>query len=72
MTLGILIQIASTFAIISLVSIGGVNAVLPEIRRQVVDIQGWMTDASFANAFASLASMVDRLEQLIDQRDSTS
>jgi chromate transporter len=52
MTLGILIQIASTFAIISLVSIGGVNAVLPEIRRQVVDIQGWMTDASFANAFA--------------------
>jgi chromate transporter len=49
---GLLIQIARVFAALSLVSIGGVNAVLPEIRRQVVDVQGWMNDATFANLFA--------------------
>jgi len=47
-----LIDIARVFAILSLVSIGGANAVLPEIRRQVVDVQGWMSDASFTNLFA--------------------
>jgi hypothetical protein len=49
---GLLIQIARVFTALSLVSIGGVNAVLPEIRRQVVDVQGWMNDAAFANLFA--------------------
>jgi chromate transporter len=49
---GLLIQIARVFAALSLVSIGGVNAVLSEIRRQVVDVQGWMNDAAFANLFA--------------------
>jgi chromate transporter len=49
---GLLIQIARVFAALSLVSIGGVNAVLPEIRRQVVDVQGWMNDAAFADLFA--------------------
>jgi chromate transporter len=52
MNFGILIQIARVFAVLSMVSIGGANAVLPEIRRQVVDVQGWMNDASFANLFA--------------------
>ena len=49
---GLLIQIARVFALLSLVSIGGANAVLPEIRRQIVDVQGWMNDAAFANLFA--------------------
>jgi chromate transporter len=48
----LLIQIARVFAVLSLVSIGGANAVLPEIRRQIVDVQGWMNDALFANLFA--------------------
>jgi chromate transporter len=48
----LLLQIARVFAALSLVSIGGVNAVLPEIRRQVVDVQGWMNDAAFADLFA--------------------
>jgi chromate transporter len=52
MSVGLLIQIARVFAMLSLVSIGGVSAVLPEIRRQVVDVQGWMSDAAFANLFA--------------------
>ncbi|KIU53224.1 MULTISPECIES: chromate transporter [Bradyrhizobium] len=52
MSLGLLIQIARVFGVLSLVSIGGANAVLPEIRRQVVDVQGWMNDTSFSNLFA--------------------
>lgn len=45
-------DIAQVFAVLSLVSIGGANATLPEIRRQVVDVHGWMGDAGFADAFA--------------------
>jgi chromate transporter len=48
----LLFQIARVFALLSLGSIGGANAVLPEIRRQVVVVQGWMSDATFANIFA--------------------
>jgi chromate transporter len=50
--LDLLLQIARVFAVLSLVSIGGANAVLPEIRRQVVVVQGWMSDSAFANVFA--------------------
>ena len=52
MSFALLIQIARVFAILSLVSVGGANAVLPEIRRQVVLVHGWMSDAAFANLFA--------------------
>ena len=48
----VLAELARTFALMSLVSIGGINALLPEIHRQVVDSHGWMTDAAFSNAFA--------------------
>lgn len=47
-----LVEIAQVFSILSLVSIGGANATLPEIRRQVVDVHGWMSDTGFADAFA--------------------
>ena len=47
-----LAELARTFATLSLVSIGGVNVLLPEIRRQVVDVHGWMTDSAFASTFA--------------------
>jgi chromate transporter len=49
---GVLAELAKTFAALSLVSIGGINVLLPEIRRQVVDVHGWMTDAAFAHTFA--------------------
>jgi len=49
---GLLGQIAVTFASLSLVSIGGANAILPEIHRQVVEVLGWMDDATFAHLFA--------------------
>ena len=49
---GVLAELARTFAALSLVSIGGINVLLPEIRRQVVDVHGWMTDSAFAHTFA--------------------
>jgi chromate transporter len=52
MNLALLAQIARVFAVLSLVSIGGANATLPEIRRQAVEVQRWMSDHAFADAFA--------------------
>lgn len=47
-----LVPLATTFALLSLVSIGGANATLPEIHRQVVALRGWMDDETFARLFA--------------------
>ncbi|MDR3441343.1 chromate transporter [Telmatospirillum sp.] len=52
MKAALLLQIATTFAALSLVAVGGANAVVPDIHRQVVDILGWMDNATFANLFA--------------------
>ena len=48
----VLAEIATRFAALSLVAIGGINAILPEIHRVVVDIEGWMTSAEFADLYA--------------------
>ncbi|HUI17454.1 MAG TPA: chromate transporter [Alphaproteobacteria bacterium] len=45
-------QIAATFASLSLVAIGGANAIMPDIHRRIVDVLGWMNDTTFANLFA--------------------
>ena len=36
---------------LSLVAVGGANSVLPDLHRQVVVAQGWMTEREFADAF---------------------
>ena len=41
-----------TFGTISLMAIGGANAVVPEIHRQIVEILGWMDAPTFARLFA--------------------
>ncbi|WP_218578104.1 chromate transporter [Vineibacter terrae] len=48
----LLLQMAVAFATLSLVSIGGANAVVPELHRQVVDQLGWMDGATFTQLFA--------------------
>ena len=48
----VLLALAATFAGLSLVAIGGINVLLPEIRRQVVDVHGWMSEPAFASLFA--------------------
>lgn len=52
MSPGLLVQIALTFGLLSLISVGGANATIPEIHRQVVDVLHWMDDATFANLVA--------------------
>jgi chromate transporter len=45
-------RIALTFASLSLIAVGGVSAVVPGMHRQVVEVLGWMNDATFVNLFA--------------------
>lgn len=48
----LLLQILTTFAILSLVAVGGANSVLPEMHRQVVELRGWLDDATFSQLYA--------------------
>lgn len=47
-----LMSLASLFSQLSLVAVGGGNTILPEMQRQVVDVQRWMGPAEFAALFA--------------------
>lgn len=49
---GVLGTIFLQFAILSLLAVGGANAVIPEVHRQAVEIQGWMSERQFADTFA--------------------
>ena len=44
--------LALQFAIMSLLALGGATAVVPEIHRQAVDLQGWMSERQFSDMFA--------------------
>jgi len=48
----VLAELTAQFLLLSMLSIGGANAIIPEIHRRVVDVQHWMTDADFAQLFA--------------------
>lgn len=39
-------------ALLSLVAVGGVNTIVPELHRQVVEVQGALTGQQFADLFA--------------------
>jgi chromate transporter len=47
-----LLGIAQHFALLSLLTVGGVTAVLPEMHREAVELRHWMSDAEFASLFA--------------------
>jgi chromate transporter len=44
--------LALTFGLMSLFAVGGANSAIPEMHRVAVDVQHWMTDKQFADAFA--------------------
>jgi chromate transporter len=44
--------LALTFGVMSLFAVGGANSAIPEMHRVAVDVQHWMTDKQFADAFA--------------------
>jgi chromate transporter len=47
-----ILTLISTFGVMSLFAVGGANAAIPEMHRIAVDVQHWMTDKQFADAFA--------------------
>jgi chromate transporter len=49
---GTLVTLALIFAELSLLAFGGGNTILPEMQRQVVDINHWMTARDFSALFA--------------------
>ena len=49
---GTLIELASLFALLSLLSVGGGNGVIPDMQRAAVSVHHWMTDATFLDLFA--------------------
>jgi chromate transporter len=48
----ILLTLAVQFAIMSLLALGGANAVVPEMHRLAVELHGWLDDRQFADMFA--------------------
>ena len=47
-----LVELGLYFGLLSLVSVGGLPSVMPEMQRFVVDVKGWLTPAEFIQAFA--------------------
>jgi chromate transporter len=43
--------IAARFMLLSLVAVGGVQSILPEVHRVVVEVHQWVTDAEFTQMF---------------------
>jgi chromate transporter len=48
----LLVDLALQFLLLSLLSIGGANAIIPEMHLRAVDIKHWMTDTDFSQMFA--------------------
>jgi chromate transporter len=49
---GTLMVIAAHFALLSLFAVGGATSAVPEMHRQAVDLQHWMSDRQFSELFA--------------------
>ena len=45
-------DLALAFLVLSLLSFGGANAIIPEIQLRVVEIEHWLTAADFSQMFA--------------------
>ncbi len=47
-----MLELALYFSMLSVISVGGISSVLPEMQRIVVDVKGWVTPAEFTQLFA--------------------
>jgi len=50
--MGTLVSLAIIFAQLSLLAFGGGNTILPEMQRQVVEVQHWLSAREFTDLFA--------------------
>ena len=48
----ILIELGTYFALLSLLTFGGLSAVIPEMQRYIVEVKGWLTPTEFMHLFA--------------------
>ena len=48
----ILLELTLYFMLLSLISVGGMPSVLPELQRYVVDVKGWVSAQEFIQIFA--------------------
>ena len=48
----ILLDLALYFGLLSVISVGGLPSVMPEMQRYVVDVKSWLTPSEFIQAFA--------------------
>lgn len=48
----VLLALVVQFELLSLLAVGGANAVIPEIQRQAVDVRHWVTEQQFGELFA--------------------
>jgi hypothetical protein len=47
-----ILSLISFFSVLSILSIGGSNSVVPEMARHAVEVEHWLTAAQFTNIFA--------------------
>ena len=47
-----LVELTLYFMLLSLISVGGMPSILPELQRYVVDVKGWITPEEFIQIFA--------------------
>ena len=52
MNVTVLGEVARQFLILSLLSIGGANSIIPEIHLRAVEIEGWLTSEDFTQMYA--------------------
>lgn len=52
MTAALLAKLGWRFVLMAFLAIGGANAVVPEMQRQAVELEGWMNAGEFAALFA--------------------
>ncbi|HEY4253557.1 MAG TPA: chromate transporter [Roseomonas sp.] len=50
--MGVFLGLLWVFSVLSLLAVGGANAVLPEMHRQLVEMRGWLDDATFSQLYA--------------------
>ena len=49
-----LVELAFYFGLLSLISVGGLPAVMPEMQRYVIEVKAWLTPAEFIEALTSI------------------
>lgn len=47
-----MLELVLHFALLSLVSVGGIGTVMPEMQRIAVDVEGWLSAREFTQLFA--------------------